>query len=183
MRAYYYDNIEGDQRLAHDSGEDVTPERLAELGLIYLAIPIEGRSREEWEKDIDEVAKEREYKNRDVINVSKAGLGELYETKIKGFFHEHLHEDEEIRFIMDGSGFFDVKTPPPEEKWIRVFLTKGDLLVLPPGIYHRFTLDEGNTIQALRLFKDEPKWTPYNRSEEVDSNPHRKAWLDKTIKA
>ena len=45
----------GDQRLPHDSGEDVTPERLAELGLIYLAIPIEGREREDWEKDIGEL--------------------------------------------------------------------------------------------------------------------------------
>ena len=35
---------------------------------------------------------------------------------------------------MTAPGFFDVKTPPPEEKWIRVFLTKGDLLVLPPGV-------------------------------------------------
>ena len=31
-------------------------------------------------------AKERGYKNRDEINVSKAGLGDLYEEKIKGFF-------------------------------------------------------------------------------------------------
>jgi len=45
----------GDQRLPHDSGEDVTPERLAELGLIYLAIPIEGREKEDWEKDIGEL--------------------------------------------------------------------------------------------------------------------------------
>lgn len=31
-------------------------------------------------------AKERGYKNHDEINVSKAGLGDLYEEKIKGFF-------------------------------------------------------------------------------------------------
>jgi hypothetical protein len=31
-------------------------------------------------------AKERSYKNRDEINVSKEGLGDLYETKLKGFF-------------------------------------------------------------------------------------------------
>ncbi|CED83574.1 -dihydroxy-3-keto-5-methylthiopentene dioxygenase [Phaffia rhodozyma] len=137
MKAYYYDNIEGDQRAPHDSGEEVTPDELQRLGLFHEFIPLVGREEKDWTADIDRVAKERDYKNRDVINVSKAGLGELYESKIKSFFQEHLHEDEEIRFILDGSGYFDVKTAPPQERWIRVAMEQGDLLVLPPGIYHR----------------------------------------------
>ncbi|KZT41906.1 Acireductone dioxygenase [Sistotremastrum suecicum HHB10207 ss-3] len=172
MRAYYFDNIPGDQRLPHDSSRPVSTDTLNAIGLLHWQIPLDGN-----EAKIDQVAAERGYKNRDTISVTKEGLGELYETKIKGFFEEHMHEDEEIRYVLEGSGFFDVREHPTDA-WIRIHVLEGDLLVLPAGIYHRFTLDTENKIKALRLFKDEPKWVPHNRSAATDSNSYRLDYLN-----
>ena len=83
MRAYYFDNIPGDQRLAHDSGKPVSADTLKSFGVLHWSIPVE-----DWEPQINAVAAQREYKNRDIINVTKAGLGDAYESKIKTFFEE-----------------------------------------------------------------------------------------------
>ncbi|EKM74747.1 hypothetical protein AGABI1DRAFT_116763 [Agaricus bisporus var. burnettii JB137-S8] len=176
MRAYYYDNLPGDQRLPHDCvpSKPVSKETLDSINVKYWTIPVEG-----YETKIDAIAKERNYKNRDQINVSKAAMGDIYEEKLKGFFAEHMHEDEEIRYILEGNGFFDVRETP-SDAWIRLAVEPGDLLVVPAGIYHRFTLGENNFIRALRLFQDEPKWVPHNRSETTDINPSRVNYL-KTI--
>jgi 1,2-dihydroxy-3-keto-5-methylthiopentene dioxygenase len=74
MRSYYYDNLPGDQRLPHDyvPSRPVPPEKLTKLGINYWSIPVEGH-----EAEVNAVAKERDYKNRDVINVSKEGMGDV----------------------------------------------------------------------------------------------------------
>ncbi|KAJ3823577.1 Acireductone dioxygenase ARD family [Lentinula raphanica] len=172
MRAYYFDNQPGDQRLPHDSSRAVDTETLNGLKVEAWNIPLT----EGYEEKLNAVAKERSYKNRDVITISREGLGDQYEEKIKGFYEEHIHEDEEIRYILAGGGFFDVRQASTDT-WIRIAVSAGDLLVVPAGIYHRFTVDEGNMAQAVRLFKDEPKWRAIYRGAESDANPHRIDYL------
>ncbi|RMZ82754.1 hypothetical protein DV738_g1542, partial [Chaetothyriales sp. CBS 135597] len=164
---YWFDNSSLDQRAPHDSGKPVDPAYLAKLGVLYSYHPDTAT--------VDVLAKERDYKNRDEITVSAAAMGAVYEDKVKSFFHEHLHEDEEIRYITDGAGYFDVRSEGDD--WVRIRLEKDDLIIIPAGIYHRFTTDENDYIKAVRLFKDEPKWTPLNRGKETDANEHRKTYL------
>lgn len=108
----------------------------------------------------------------DIITVNPEHLPE-FEKKIKAFFEEHIHDAEEIRYVLGGSGFFDVRDK--EDKWVRVHVKKGDLMTLPEGIYHRFTCDEDDIIHAMRLFKGHPVWTPFNRP--VDDHPSRISYV------
>ncbi|XP_063569871.1 acireductone dioxygenase isoform X1 [Pongo abelii] len=114
----------------------------------------------ENDPELEKIRRERNYSWMDIITICKDKLPN-YEEKIKMFYEEHLHLDDEIRYILDGSGYFDVRDK--EDKWIRIFMEKGDMITLPAGIYHRFTVDEKNYAKAMRLFVGEPVWTAYNR--------------------
>lgn len=112
----------------------MSEEKLASLGVLYKHCPTIAA--------VDAIAAERGYRNRDEVCVSPATMGAIYEEKVKSFFSEHLHEDEEIRYILDGEGYFDVRGQ--EDEWIRIDLVKEDMIILPAGIYHRFTTNEQN---------------------------------------
>ncbi|KAJ7300151.1 hypothetical protein O6H91_Y062100 [Diphasiastrum complanatum] len=97
-----------------------------------------------------------------------------YEHKIKNFSEPHIHLDEEIQYCLEGSGYFDVRDP--QDRWICIWVKKGDMIVLFAGSYHRFTLDANNYIKAMQLFVGKPLWTPYNRPQ--DDHQTRKDYVN-----
>jgi len=120
---------------------------------------------------------ERGYSYADVLTIHPDYLPG-FDTHVKNFFTEHIHDAEEIRYILGGSGYFDVRDPL--DKWIRIWVKKGDLMTLPEGIYHRFTCDETDYIHAMRMFIGVPCWTPINRfTEDTEGHKSRKQYYCK----
>lgn len=132
----------------------VGSKELVDLGVIHWKL--DGKEENE---NLEKICKERNYKNRDQVKIGKHM--DNYDQLIKKFSTEHLHEDEEIRYVLDGSGYFDVRNK--EDKWVRIQVTKGIMIILPKGLYHRFVPDVCDYIHVMRLFQDDPKWTPINR--------------------
>ena len=133
---------QGDSRLPHNSGTELSPTSLSELGILFHSFPpasLDSASR------LEDVATSRQYTNRDEVSASKilARVGLVaYEQLLETLFTEHMHEDEEVRYILKGNGYFDVRDVG--DRWVRIKAEPGDFLVLPPGIYHRFAMDESN---------------------------------------
>jgi 1,2-dihydroxy-3-keto-5-methylthiopentene dioxygenase len=118
----------------------------------------------------------RGYSYQDEVRVGKEVTPD-YEAKLAMFFAEHIHSDEEVRYITQGGGYFDVRRER-DGAWVRVHTVAGDCIVLPAGLYHRFTLDSGDFVVAQRLFVGAPVWTPINRGPEADGHPARRQYLE-----
>ncbi|XP_046384389.1 1,2-dihydroxy-3-keto-5-methylthiopentene dioxygenase isoform X1 [Ischnura elegans] len=171
VSAWLMDNDSGDQRLEHHRSPPVfvsLDDLSKTAGVEYFKVNLES-----LDTELEDIKRKRGYSYEDEINISRDHLPN-YEEKLKIFFQEHLHTDEEIRLVLEGSGYFDVRDH--EENWVRILVTPGDLLILPAGIYHRFTLDTNNFIRAKRYFVGEPVWTPHNRP--CDEMECRKNYLE-----
>lgn len=127
---------------------------------------------------LNQIRDDRGYSYADIITVHPDHLPG-YEDKVKSFFEEHIHDAEEIRYIVGGSGYFDVRDR--DDVWVRIHVKKGDLMTLPEGIYHRFTTDETDMIHAMRLFVGQPVWTPFNRP--CDDHPSREKFVELYLQA
>ena len=87
------------------------------------------------------------------------------------FSREHFHDEDEVRFIIEGRGLFHIH--PRVGPVFAIEVEAGDLIRVPRGTHHWFDLCADKTIRAIRLFQDTSGWTPHytETGEETKFQP------------
>lgn len=121
---------------------------------------------EAYALEIEKLKASGGYVTADVIDVHP-DTPHLEEMLAK-FDREHWHDEDEVRFIVAGSGLFHIHGHTGEVLGIEV--TAGDLIRVPRGTLHWFNLCSDRRIRAIRLFQDISGWTPHYTDSQVDRN-------------
>jgi len=93
------------------------------------------------------------YRSCDVIRVTP-DHPQRRELRAK-FLAEHIHDDDEVRFFVEGAGLFYIRSGG---KVHALECTAGDLILLPAGTRHWFDTGERPSFTAIRLFTTPEGW-------------------------
>lgn len=118
---------------------------------------------EAYEPEINRLKEAGGFVTADVINVTNDTPG--LDAMLDKFKSEHTHSEDEVRFVVKGSGVFHIH--PENGPVFAVTVEGGDLINVPNGTRHWFNLCSDRTIRCIRLFEDQSGWTPHYVDESV----------------
>lgn len=126
-----------------------------------------------YQESIDKLKQQYGFQSVDVINLSP-DHPQKAEFRQK-FLAEHIHEDFEVRFFIDGCGLFYLHVG---DKVYAVLCEKGDLISVPANTTHWFDMGENPRFKCIRLFTTPEGWVAkFTGSEIAKSFPT----LDETV--
>ena len=137
-----------------DSDAAISEADLGRAGVHYERLPLDG-----YQEALERLKAARGYVAQDIVEL-RPEMPNLQAVCDK-FKPEHLHRDDEVRFVLEGEGIFDIRAQ--DGRWMRVQVEAGDLIVVPADLYHRFFLTDRQQIRCVRLFKDAAGWVPEYR--------------------
>lgn len=117
-----------------------------------------------YDDEITKLKEEGGYATADVIDLRSDTPG--LEVMLSKFNREHWHDEDEVRFVIKGSGLFHLH--PQGGPVMAVEVRAGDLLRVPRGTWHWFDLCAEREIRCIRLFQDPSGWTPHYTESGVD---------------
>jgi 1,2-dihydroxy-3-keto-5-methylthiopentene dioxygenase len=137
-------------------GAPIPEQTLSANGVLHQALPT---NQPAYQEPLDRLKRDRGYIEQDEVALTP-DTPNLDQICAK-FVDEHYHDEDEVRFVLDGAGIFDIRSD--EDQWMRVEVETGDLIVVPARRHHRFFLTDANKIRCVRLFKDASGWVPHYR--------------------
>lgn len=115
-----------------------------------------------YSQEIEDLKSRGGYVTADVINVEPQTPG--LNAMLEKFKKEHWHDEDEVRFVIDGHGVFHIH--PQNSPVVAIEVEPGDFIRVPRGTWHWFNLCSDKRIKCIRLFQDPGGWTPrYTNSE------------------
>jgi 1,2-dihydroxy-3-keto-5-methylthiopentene dioxygenase len=139
-----------------DQARELSKEELLANDVYYAQLETDPAR---FQAPLDQLKQERGYIEQDEVQLSPATPN--LDAICAKFVDEHFHDDDEVRFVLEGEGIFDIRSK--DDQWMRVVVERGDLIVVPANRHHRFLLTETKQIRCVRLFKDTSGWTPHYR--------------------
>lgn len=118
-----------------------------------------------FSSEIEDMKRRGGYTTADIIDVNPQTPG--LDAMLAKFDKEHTHSEDEVRFILAGRGIFFLNFAG---NVVSVEVGPGDLLRVPLGTTHWFTLCEDRRIRAIRWFQATTGWTPHYTESGVDRN-------------
>jgi 1,2-dihydroxy-3-keto-5-methylthiopentene dioxygenase len=154
-----------------DTAPFATREAIADFGAIVSALAAAGVGLERWPSralgeapDDDAILAAHEdeiaglqarggYRSCDVVRLTPDNPQR--EAMRAKFLAEHVHDDDEVRYFVEGSGLFYIRAG---SRVLALECTAGDLIVLPAGLRHWFDTGARPRFTAIRLFTTPEGW-------------------------
>jgi 1,2-dihydroxy-3-keto-5-methylthiopentene dioxygenase len=108
---------------------------------------------EVYAADIERLRRENAYQSVDVARC-RPDNPQKAQMRAK-FLHEHTHDDDEVRFFVEGSAMFYLRVDG------KVYMTqceRNDLIGVPAGTRHWFDMGPAPNFTAIRLFTMPDGW-------------------------
>ena len=81
------------------------------------------------------------------------------------FERTHTHDDDEVRYIIDGEGVFGFTRPDGSQ--VELLVQAGDYINVPRETEHWFYLTSSKRIKAIRYFTTMDGWAPNYTDREI----------------
>ena len=106
-----------------------------------------------YRRDVDRLMTTGGYQSIDVVRVHPEHPDR--EAMRQKFLSEHTHDDDEVRFFVEGAGAFYLRN---DDTVLKLVCEQGDLLSVPKQTRHWFDMGPRPLFAAIRLFTTPDGW-------------------------